>query len=254
MVVCPSSLGRSKCPAEVEAGSDESPWPRRTIDVIMVALQRSSQLPSRAELVGDEDSTTSQPWSPPGSSGATQLVLEVVRGTQCGDVFSVCRPEHVVGRGNEADLRIRDAGISRAHARLVRLPQGIVNLIDLRSRNGTAVNGVRVDVTILRPGDRIQLGPQVELRFGPRQFAPDPDHQARSAAWLREHLTARQLQIARLVGRGLGNREIAEQLDLRVRSVESHLDRIYAKLEIRSRSLLTRMVVEAGLLERDPTC
>jgi DNA-binding CsgD family transcriptional regulator len=194
-----------------------------------------------------DDSTVSQPWSPPGSSGAVPLVLEVVRGARCGEVFSLVKSEHIIGRGSEADFRIEDAGISRVHAKLVRLPQGIVNLIDLRSRNGTAVNGVRVDVTILRVGDRIQLGPKVELRFDRDRAEPDSQQQARSAEWLRENLTARQLQIARLVAEGLGNREIAERLDLRVRSVESHLDRIYAKLEIRSRALLTRMVVEAGL-------
>lgn len=194
-----------------------------------------------------DDSTVSQSWSPAESPGAAPLVLEVIRGFRCGEVFSLVKPEHILGRGSEADLRIDDAGISRVHAKLVRLPQGIVNLIDLRSRNGTAVNGVRVDAAILRIGDRIQLGPKVELRFDRGRAEPDPRKQARSAEWLREHLTARQLQIARLVAKGLENREIAEHLDLRVRSVESHLDRIYAKLEIRSRVLLTRMVVEAGL-------
>lgn len=174
-------------------------------------------------------------------------MIEITRGARCGEFFVLEATEHVLGRGSEATLRIIDSGISRVHAKLVRLPEGIVNLIDLGSHNGTAVNGVRVDVAILRPGDRISLGPRVELRFGPRAHVAVPSQPACSAAWLRDNLTARQLQISRLVASGQGNREIAEQLGLSVRSVESHLDRIYARLEIRSRAWLTRLIVEAGL-------
>jgi len=49
-------------------------------------------------------------------------------------------------------------------------------------------------------------------------------------------LTARQLQVARLVADGLSNRAIAQQLVLSERSVESHVDRIRARLGFRSRA------------------
>lgn len=194
-----------------------------------------------------DESTMSVPWLPACPSTREPFVIEITRGARCGEFFVVEATEYVLGRGSEATLRIVDSGVSRVHAKLVRLPEGIVNLIDLGSHNGTAVNGVRVDVAILRSGDRISLGPRVELRFGPRAPVTAPSRPACSAAWLRDNLTARQLQIARLVAAGQGNREIAAQLGLRVRSVESHLDRIYARLEIRSRAWLTRLIVEAGL-------
>ncbi len=177
-------------------------------------------------------------------------MLEVVRGRERGRILEVTQAEHVLGRGPGADLKIDDSGVSRRHARLVR-SHGVHNLIDLRSTNGTAINGRPVDVAVLRPGDRVQLGPDVELRFGvsaPVEAEPAAEARRRAAEQIRRKLTARQLQVARLVAEGLGNREVAERLGLRDRTVESHLDHIYTQLELGSRSALTRVIVEAGLL------
>ena len=51
-------------------------------------------------------------------------------------------------------------------------------------------------------------------------------------------LTATEMQVASLVARGLSNKEIAAELYVTVRAVEANLSRIYAKLEIRSRTEL----------------
>jgi ATP/maltotriose-dependent transcriptional regulator MalT len=53
-----------------------------------------------------------------------------------------------------------------------------------------------------------------------------------------EGLTATELKVATLVARGLSNKEIAAELYVTVRAVEANLSRIYAKLEIRSRTEL----------------
>lgn len=199
----------------------------------------------------DEKPTTQRVWQRETESGAGDPVLEILRGREAGRIVAVTRGEHVLGRGAEADLRIDDTGVSRCHARLVRGGHGLYNLIDLGSTNGTGLNGRPVDVAVLRPGDRIQLGPDVELRFGPREPArrdPAAEARARAAAEIRGKLTVRQLQVACLVAQGLGNREVAERLGLQGRTVESHLDNIYAQLQLASRSALTRTIVEAGLL------
>jgi ATP/maltotriose-dependent transcriptional regulator MalT len=54
-------------------------------------------------------------------------------------------------------------------------------------------------------------------------------------------LTPQELSVARLVASGLTNREVASELVLSVRTIESHLTRIYSKLEVSSRAQLAAL-------------
>lgn len=63
----------------------------------------------------------------------------------------------VIGRSPEADARIEEAWVSRVHCAIDREGQALL-VRDLHSRNGTFVNGRRVEVTQLRPGDRLTVG------------------------------------------------------------------------------------------------
>lgn len=58
------------------------------------------------------------------------------------------------------------------------------------------------------------------------------------AAWSL-HLTARELEVAMYAVGGAANRDIAEMLNFSVRTVEVHLGRVFAKLDVRSRVELT---------------
>lgn len=62
-----------------------------------------------------------------------------------------------IGRGHEANVVISDEKVSRIHCG-IRLWDGAYFLKDLKSRNGTLVNGDSVDVVRLQPGDRIRVG------------------------------------------------------------------------------------------------
>jgi DNA-binding NarL/FixJ family response regulator len=55
-------------------------------------------------------------------------------------------------------------------------------------------------------------------------------------------LTSRQLEVAQLVTAGKTNREIAARLFLSEKGVESHLRRIFDKLDVSSRAALAAMV------------
>jgi DNA-binding NarL/FixJ family response regulator len=63
-----------------------------------------------------------------------------------------------------------------------------------------------------------------------------------------EHLTQRQIEVLRLVARGMTNAEIAEALFLSRRTVHAHLRSIFHKLEVGHRSAATRFAIQHGLL------
>jgi DNA-binding NarL/FixJ family response regulator len=59
-------------------------------------------------------------------------------------------------------------------------------------------------------------------------------------------LTPQELQVARLVGEGLSNKEVAAQLFLSPRTIDAHLRRVFAKLSITSRTQLARLPLNFG--------
>lgn len=64
----------------------------------------------------------------------------------------------LVGRGENCSFSLDDPSVSRAHARLS-LDNGALTITDLRSSNGTFVNGSRIKHTAaLRHGDLVVLG------------------------------------------------------------------------------------------------
>jgi adenylate cyclase len=71
--------------------------------------------------------------------------------------------EVVIGRSPECQICLKDFGISRSHAKLVVDDNG-VRIVDLKSKNGSQVNGVPVVEAPLKDGDRILLG-KFELTF-----------------------------------------------------------------------------------------
>src|SRR5688572_9220268 len=72
--------------------------------------------------------------------------------------------EVVIGRSPDCQVVLKDFGISRQHARLVVDDDG-VRIQDLKSKNGTSVNGTTVMEAVLQDGDRILLG-KFQLTFG----------------------------------------------------------------------------------------
>jgi adenylate cyclase len=75
-----------------------------------------------------------------------------------GEQIIPIRPEGVVlGRSPDCDIVIKDFGVSRRHAEVV-IDGDRCRLVDLKSKNGTQVNGVRVLEAILNDGDQILLG------------------------------------------------------------------------------------------------
>jgi hypothetical protein len=85
-------------------------------------------------------------------------------------VYPLLDADCVIGRAPDCAINIADGSVSSRHARIVREPQGFV-LEDLQSRNGTFVNGEKVDQPrLLADGDVVRLG-KVVLTFNVAQEA-----------------------------------------------------------------------------------
>ena len=73
------------------------------------------------------------------------------------EIFDLAEKAITLGRSTEADILIEDEKVSRMHCG-IRYEDGEYSVRDLKSRNGTYVNGELVDWMRLSPGDKIRLG------------------------------------------------------------------------------------------------
>jgi len=78
-------------------------------------------------------------------------------------VIPLTEPEYLIGRNRESTIQLHDLGVSSFHARIYRGPEGYA-VEDLKSRNGTWVNGARVLHAVLTSGDRVHVG-QTDLIY-----------------------------------------------------------------------------------------
>jgi len=77
---------------------------------------------------------------------------------------------------------------------------------------------------------------------------PSTPLRAKTAATYPAGLTAREVEVLRLVAQGLSDAQVAEQLVISRRTVNWHLTSIYSKLQVSSRSAATRFAMEHRLV------
>jgi DNA-binding CsgD family transcriptional regulator len=63
-----------------------------------------------------------------------------------------------------------------------------------------------------------------------------------------EQLTPQELQVALVVARGATNKEAGARLFLSPKTIETHLGRVYRKLDVRSRTELAHLLASEGAL------
>ena len=65
-------------------------------------------------------------------------------------------------------------------------------------------------------------------------------------------LTAREVEVLRLVAQGMPSREIADRLVLSTKTVRNHVERVYAKIGATNRTGATLYALEHGLVGHAP--
>lgn len=120
---------------------------------------------------------------------ATRPCLTVLAGSATGQIYQLEVGLTTIGRANDAEIRLTDDGVSRHHAR-VRRDGDVLWVDDLGSRNGTFVNGQKIERTAsLHEGDKLQLGRAIVLRFSHHDALDASFHERLLASAMRDPLT-----------------------------------------------------------------
>ena len=122
---------------------------------------------------------------------------------------------------------VRAALITGANAVISREP----NPHDLR----LAIDAAEAGLLLLHPSSAREL-----FAGSVRPVAPDED--------MLEELTARERQVLRLLGDGLGNKQIAARLDISEHTAKFHISSILGKLNVTSRTEAVSQGIRRGLI------
>jgi NarL family two-component system response regulator LiaR len=105
-----------------------------------------------------------------------------------------------------------------------------------------AIRAVHAGESILHPA----ITRKVISRFAhpeePSKAAEGPDQ-----------ITERELEVLRLAAKGLSNRDIARQLDISVRTVQTHLSNVFNKMGVGSRTEAVMLGLRKGLITLEDT-
>lgn len=82
--------------------------------------------------------------------------LRVLSGPQAGQIFDLKFGKNILGRGGSSDYKVVSLGISKEHCE-VHVYKDKMMIVDLKSSNGTFVNGVKIQNSLIRLGDKISL-------------------------------------------------------------------------------------------------
>lgn len=113
----------------------------------------------------DGDKTQVRPAATPAQKipARYQASVVIIKGRPRGMEYAIDRDYAVIGRDNEAQIRLTDSLVSRQHAVIV-FRDGNFQLRDLESTNGTQMNNVTIRQAELRHGDTFRVGDTV-LQF-----------------------------------------------------------------------------------------
>lgn len=175
-----------------------------------------------------------------------EVVADVDDGLEALDAYRRHRPDVVV-----LDLRMHGMnGIETIRALRSEFPEARILVFSNYSKGdevyqaiksgaaGFAVKEMALDLLLeairtVHAGEQY-IPPQVAMRIGERMLA---------------QLSPREMEVLRLLARGLSNKEIAAQLGLVVGTVKIHVANIFTKLGVSDRTQALVAAVKRGLIE-----
>ncbi|HVE42631.1 MAG TPA: GGDEF domain-containing protein [Planctomycetota bacterium] len=104
------------------------------------------------------DATLSDEDSAPPVSGKMRPWLFVVHGNDRAHHVKLGETAVTLGRGPGADVVLNDDRASKVHCSVRVGPGDTVEVVDLGSRNGTFVDGERIEKATLRPNSQLRVG------------------------------------------------------------------------------------------------
>lgn len=111
---------------------------------------------------------------------------------------------------------------------------------------GTPFRNAVLVAPIYNDGDELIyfLGTQIEIADCAQSISEN--RRERAVQCLRQ-LTPRQLEVTKLVAKGLLNKQVAAVLGLSIKTIKMHRGLVMARLELRTQADLIRLAVEAGI-------
>jgi pSer/pThr/pTyr-binding forkhead associated (FHA) protein len=94
-------------------------------------------------------------------------ILKIKSGVAKGAVFALKPGANRIGRAEGNDYRIPDTSISAVHCEVTLDGTGKMFVRDLNSRNGTFIEGRRVELGVMIGGESLRLG-EVEMVYDKR--------------------------------------------------------------------------------------
>ena len=89
-----------------------------------------------------------------------------------------------------------------------------------------------------------------EVAAGRRPIPPGIA-QVLAAREFQSALSAREVQVVRLIGRGYRNKEIAAELQITEETVKVHVRRLFEKLNVNDRTAAVRIALRRGIIHLD---
>lgn len=103
--------------------------------------------------------------------------IRILTGSQAGQIVPLTVGYNVIGRSPTCQIKLASNSVSKEHATILLTDDGKIILTDMNSRNGSFVNGLRVQNQKLAPGDKLTfhdvvvdvlaLPPGYDPRFAP---------------------------------------------------------------------------------------